>query len=1452
MSDPRTFVLIGEFKDGITPELQKINNQLASLRRSFGNLGGKGARNASRDIGRFKGAIESLSESLKIQNQVLRSTIEPMRQYRREVGKTVGALKKLDEAGGRSIAIERTNKALAEQIRLMDQLRSRSGRGGAGSGHTRPPRGEGGGGYTRPPRDGGGNGSIPPFDGGRARPPINGTNYRGSVARDATFAFGQTLGYQLSNTITGSIVQGFQIGVGLMVKPFQYFMDGFSERVRDESTDVQTAGAMFAIAQRKNMGMFQNFNQAIRAQQAINYRLAESAAALPGPTTEYVTMGKRVLDSMMTVLSKDVKGVSAFAGELGARPGDKQDVLATLTQKFTEKAVLLGQGSTYRGNYGVPQLLEQLIGKENVSENMFNKFAMYRDLPIFQSVFKDMEGEIAKTGAYSADRIRLVFQLLDEALPNEVIQAHKNTMAGFIEATKSAFLDPEVGLFGMGRKIQGMEMAMVDQYGNFIDKQGKIVGSWDEAAKEQISLYESIQKILTGFGLPLSEFATYLPKIFEPFEKLVSPLENMFKVAQGFYRNFNIYTKEFENLAKSFSDRGLKGDAVKMKKSAGARGTLLAISNLLTTFGDMSGAKFKDISTKLQDPAADIASISKDVMTAVFNSSFIEQLGFQIGLLVGGVLSTVAELLGFAKGAGNTRIVTGLKSGFEAAGGTQAFKDIFTNFFSLVFKAVKDIFLMAPAQITALIGGALLLPSAMAGISVAIGNFIESVVDAQLSNVEKFKPRGKTAYTKPIGPLPAPALTPSQRLAGKTRNAGPGYLYSGVKPRLGVKGFLKGAVGADQSLLGRSVTNAGKNPLKAVKGIPVTIKNVAKGAFSAVRGGGLGAAGGGIKNLFGKGMKGLGKFGGIATAGVGIVEAIMSLLSGDNLGTALGKGAGPVLGTIIGTALLGPIGGVIGGMVGSMEEITQPLGDAFNAIGGALSTTFGLLAQIGGDLLGMVNGFVRMLPGVSKEFDILKFIVTTLLGPFRLLELMIIGLYEGYLRIKEKFFDLNDEEKAKKNELFQQRMQKTASLELDIKQAYNKKAREEYQKELDLLKSKGKGGEERARIVESALKLIDAKLKEKDPKYKPPSTTPATPKPSGGNAPLAKPKVGYLKKNGVQGWLGTDGTWTPLATATPPTTAKPIGTGEGGVSRPVGGQPAAPAKEIVATAQNTSALNQKAATQITQGAVIQKATDETKKNTTTANATLGNIKAGLMAISSKLSLIQTAILGDLNNIQAGVTSISSLLSSGGLKVQAQGVGPMGGPMGNATGNLGAAQSMASQYGLSMTSWFRPGDPGYHGKGRAMDFSNGVSTPQQMAFAQALASQYGSSIKQLIYTPLGYGISDGTVVPLSFWGPATNAMHYNHVHVAFANGLQDGKMFSSQSAAGGWENSMVPGSVKVASITGNSAESFGGSNFGNINVTVNAGATSDPDTLASIVALKISEAVSDARAASIFV
>jgi len=105
-------------------------------------------------------------------------------------------------------------------------------------------------------------------------------------------------------------------------------------------------------------------------------------------------------------------------------------------------------------------------------------------------------------------------------------------------------------------------------------------------------------------------------------------------------------------------------------------------------------------------------------------------------------------------------------------------------------------------------------------------------------------------------------------------------------------------------------------------------------------------------------------------------------------------------------------------------------------------------------------------------------------------------------------------------------------------------------------------------------------------------------------------------------------------------------------------------------------------------------------------------------------------------------------------------------------NVDQFNAIAKKYGLTLTSDYRPGDSGFHGKNRARDYSNdavGRGTPQQLAFAKYLVQNYGSSLTQLIYTPLGFGIANGKRVGLDYWGAATNSIHYHHVHVALAKG-----------------------------------------------------------------------------------
>jgi hypothetical protein len=144
----------------------------------------------------------------------------------------------------------------------------------------------------------------------------------------------------------------------------------------------------------------------------------------------------------------------------------------------------------------------------------------------------------------------------------------------------------------------------------------------------------------------------------------------------------------------------------------------------------------------------------------------------------------------------------------------------------------------------------------------------------------------------------------------------------------------------------------------------------------------------------------------------------------------------------------------------------------------------------------------------------------------------------------------------------------------------------------------------------------------------------------------------------------------------------------------------------------------------------------------------------------------------------------------------------GGALGGGAGGAGIFGAAASRFGLTMTSGYRPGDPGYHGIDRARDYSNSTGpTPQMMQFAQFLASTYGSNLKELIYTPLGFSIKNGQRV-----APYAQSAHYNHVHVAYAFGEGNPAFFTNQKDAQSFENKLIPSNVK--SITSNTGELAG--------------------------------------------
>jgi hypothetical protein len=99
-----------------------------------------------------------------------------------------------------------------------------------------------------------------------------------------------------------------------------------------------------------------------------------------------------------------------------------------------------------------------------------------------------------------------------------------------------------------------------------------------------------------------------------------------------------------------------------------------------------------------------------------------------------------------------------------------------------------------------------------------------------------------------------------------------------------------------------------------------------------------------------------------------------------------------------------------------------------------------------------------------------------------------------------------------------------------------------------------------------------------------------------------------------------------------------------------------------------------------------------------------------------------------------------------------------------------------------------------------------------------------------------------------------AGHSDHVHVAYAYGRGNPAFFTNQKDAVNFENKLTPPSVKsITSNTGELAGLFSGSPTtitNNISIQQLPGQSADE--LASLVAIKIQNAVAEARASSYYV
>jgi len=653
--------LVGVFTDDITPKLKKLSKSINDVAKSFTRIQTK-LRPIVKEMGMLAMASERVATALKAQKSAIDSNARSWNNYKKSVGQAASAQRKAFK--------------------------------GAPRGGTPAPR------MPRAPR------AVP-----RVRPR---DNDRPNVAAAVG---GGVFGAGLSNMLTSAIVRGFSAGVQLMAKPFQYFGRAFAERVSDEMADIQSAGGMFAIDNKNKEGerLFKGFSEARQMQEKLNRELAKSAAALPGATNDYVRAARGLTDTVMQAFQSDRESFGKLAEDFGVAAGaSSQDQISKVLSKFTEQTVLLGQGG---GQTGMPLtiLMEQMITKDQVDvKGMKNRFRQLMYNPLLSGALEDAQSAINETAVGSAERIRAVMTALQKALPEEVITAQRMSASGVIESIRSAFVDPDTGLFGLGRELK-LAIPKINDYGQYVDANGKVVESASEALKESTTLFKIVREVLGGFMTPLAELAQFLPELFDPLLGIADAFVELRKSSMLVLQKFNAYSNWFKS--QKFPD-------------APQRGALAAFNKLLVSIGAIDKQEALSTAKLLETKGSDLSSIAQKIFKQLFDSDFMKQVGEALGKAVGSVFSAMASVL-----AGSNDMATagpfaqGFQSGFNSVKGGEAIKTIIQSIFALLGKAILEIFKAAPFE-TSLVSGLVLFGPAIAA---AIGTAIISAIPRMLS-----------------------------------------------------------------------------------------------------------------------------------------------------------------------------------------------------------------------------------------------------------------------------------------------------------------------------------------------------------------------------------------------------------------------------------------------------------------------------------------------------------------------------------------------------------------------------------------------------------------------------------------------------------------------------------------------------------------------------------------------
>ncbi|MEA5625318.1 hypothetical protein [Nostoc sp. UHCC 0251] len=293
--------------------------------------------------------------------------------------------------------------------------------------------------------------------------------------------------------MTGAISAGLQ-GLSSLVSGISSKLSG---AMNIQQQNIATAGTLMKI-----IGF--SFKESSDFIDDFATNMSKVAAVLPGATSDYVSLGKGIMDNLVPAF-KELNGSFDKAGYTEALNSITRDA------GFLGAANQVDTAGTSRG-------VSNFLG--GVSTKRLQGLEFFRANP---SLIPLMEAEAKKIGvniekATAKQRVKILSAALKT--PQEVIDASVESVSGLVESLKSSVFDPQTGVFGLLRNLKP-------------EKKGgpTALKSINELLKSLIGeggLVEQTSKALAGLGIVLGDPMVKLKTAADKFNNTIKSLTDIF------------------------------------------------------------------------------------------------------------------------------------------------------------------------------------------------------------------------------------------------------------------------------------------------------------------------------------------------------------------------------------------------------------------------------------------------------------------------------------------------------------------------------------------------------------------------------------------------------------------------------------------------------------------------------------------------------------------------------------------------------------------------------------------------------------------------------------------------------------------------------------------------------------------------------------------------------------